>query len=54
MAFYLCELPNETQKAIRNELEKVGLFKEEIDYAMTFKVYDLDEVINIREILNRK
>ena len=54
MAFYICELPTETQKAIRNELKKLGLFKDEIDYAMTFKVYDLDEVINIREILNRK
>ena len=54
MAFYICELPTETQKAIRNELKKLGLFKDEIEYAMTFKVYDLDEVINIKKILNSK
>lgn len=53
MATYICQLKTETQQAIRNELKKLGLFKDEIEYAMTFKVDDLDELINVTELLNK-
>ena len=53
VATYICQLKTETQQAIRNELKKLGLFKDEIEYAMTFKVDDLDELINVTELLNK-
>ena len=53
MVIYICQLETETQQAIYNKLETLGMTKDEIEYAMTFKVSDLDELINVTEILNK-
>ena len=53
MATYICQLETETQNAIYNKLETLGMTKDEIEYTMTFKVNDLDELINVTEILNK-
>ena len=53
MVIYICQLKTETQNAIYNKLETLGMTKDEIEYAMTFKVSDLDELINVTEVLNK-
>ena len=53
MTIYICQLETETQQAIYNKLETLGMTKDEIEYVMTFKVSDLDELINVIEILNK-
>ena len=53
MTIYICQLETETQQAIYNKLETLGMTKDEIEYTMTFKVNDLDELINVTELLNK-
>ena len=53
MAIYICQLETETQNAIYNKLETLGMTKDEIEYTMTFKVNDLDVLINVTELLNK-
>ena len=53
MVIYICQLETEMQNVIRNKLETLGMTKNEIEYAMTFKVSDLDELINVIELLNK-
>ena len=53
MVIYICQLETETQNAIYNKLETLGMTKDEIEYTMTFKVNDLDELISVTELLNK-
>jgi hypothetical protein len=49
---YIGQLPAETQKAIREELKKNGLNKEDIERGMDGRLCDLEDTIDIEKYLS--
>ena len=44
---FICQLPEETQDAIRRELVKAGFDSESIELAMNSRLCDLEDTIEI-------
>ena len=46
---YVCELDRENQNRIKRELEKFGIYGDDLHRAMNSKIVDLEEIINVKE-----
>ncbi len=44
---FICQLPEETQDAIRNQLVKAGFDSIDIEIAMNSRICDLEDTIKI-------
>ena len=47
---FICQLPQATQDAIRNQLVKAGLSFEDIELAMNSRLCDLENTIEINNL----
>lgn len=47
---YICQLSAEYQAQIKQILAEKGINKEDIETALNSRLYDLEEVINIKEV----
>lgn len=48
---YVCELSNEIQDQIKNDLIEIGIEGEDLELAMNSKLTDLEDTINIKAYL---
>lgn len=49
---YIVQLPTEIQKEIKNKLISLGLNKDDIEKALSGRLCDLEDTINIKPYLN--